>query len=52
MTELGECPRCKIEVKDTAKRLTGMQRRDALLREIDEFVEERWHDSDAPEHGG
>ena len=49
MTELGECPRCRLQVEETAKGLRQRQQRDALLREIDEFVEGKWDDPDGPE---
>ena len=38
MTELGECPQCKLQRARTAR---GLERR-AFLREIDELVDEKW----------
>ena len=42
VTELGECPRCKLQRARTAR---GLERR-AFLSEIDRFVEERWDEAD------
>ena len=42
MTELRECPRCKLQRARTAR---GLERR-AFLREIDKLVEERWDEPD------
>ena len=38
MTELGECPQCKLQRARTAR---GLERR-AFLREVDEFVKDKW----------
>ncbi len=42
MTELGECPQCRLQRARTAK---GLKRR-RFLRKIDEFVEKKWDESD------
>ena len=46
LTELGDCPRCKMQIEETAKGLRKEQDRDALFREIDQIVEEQWDDED------
>ena len=46
VTELGECPRCKMQVEETARELRERQERDALFREIDQIVEEQWDGDD------
>jgi hypothetical protein len=42
MTELGECPRCRLQRARTAK---GLERR-AFLREIGRLVDEKWNEPD------
>ena len=42
MTELGECPRCKLQRARTAR---GLERR-AFFREIDKLVEGKWDEPD------
>ena len=42
MTELRECPRCKLQRAKTAR---GLERR-AFLREIDKLVEGKWDEPD------
>ena len=39
---VGECPRCKLQNEEIAKRLEAMQERDALFREIGDVVDEAW----------
>lgn len=41
LTELGACPRCKMQVEETAKGL-----KEAFLREVDEFLDGKWEDSE------
>ena len=43
MTELGECPRCKLQRARTAR---GLKRR-MFLSEISRLVEEKWNEPDA-----
>ena len=38
LTELAECPRCKMQIEQTAKGLRRRQQREAFLKEIDEFL--------------
>jgi hypothetical protein len=42
MTELGECPRCRMQIERTA---TGLRRR-RFLSEIHKLVEEKWNETD------
>jgi hypothetical protein len=46
LTELGECPRCRMQIEETAKRLRTRQAREELFREIGKIVEEGWQDSE------
>ena len=52
MNELGERPRCRLQVEETAKGLRVRQRRKALFREIDQIVEESWDNSEPNEGEG
>lgn len=36
LTELGECPRCKMQIERTARGLREKQERDELFKEIDD----------------
>ena len=45
LTELRECPRCKMQIEKTARGLRRRQQREALFREIDEIVQKKWGDS-------
>ena len=47
LTELGACPRCRMQIEETAKGLRRREVREAFLREVDEFLDEKWEDSEA-----
>jgi hypothetical protein len=47
LTELGECSRCKMQIERTANGLRRRQQREAFLREVDEFLDEKWEDGEA-----
>jgi hypothetical protein len=42
LTELGECPRCKMQIERTARGLRKRRQRDELFKEIDEIVDDEW----------
>ena len=42
LTELGECPRCKMRIERTARGLRQRKQRDEWSREIDQLVDEQW----------
>ena len=42
MNELGECPRCKLYIEETAQGLRKRQEREALFREVDDVVNASW----------
>ena len=46
LNDLGECPRCKMQVERTARGLRKRKQRDELFREIDQIVEDQWDDED------
>jgi hypothetical protein len=46
MTELGECPRYRLQVAETAKGRRQRQQREDLFKQIDEIVEDIWGDAD------
>jgi hypothetical protein len=52
MTELGECPRCKLQVEEGAKGLRARQSGKALFGEIDQIVGESWNDLEPNEGEG
>jgi hypothetical protein len=52
MTGLGECLRRKVQVEETARDLRRMRQQHMLLREIDDFIEGRWHDPGGTERVG
>ena len=51
LSELGECPRCRLQSKETAKGLRRQQARRDLLREIGEIVDQEWEKGDPPPEG-
>jgi hypothetical protein len=42
LTELGECPRCKMQTEAMARGLRRRQQRDRWTQEIDQVVDEQW----------
>ena len=44
MTELGDCPRCKLQNEETAQGLRRRQEREALFRQVDDVVSASWHE--------
>jgi hypothetical protein len=42
--QAGECPRCKMQIEETAKGLKARQERERLFREIGEIVEGPWEE--------
>ena len=46
MTELGECPRCKMQRERTAKGLRKRRQQESFHREINKLVEEKWNEPD------
>lgn len=46
MDEAGECPRCKLIAEEMAGDIKAKQQmREALFREVEEILKERWGDS-------
>jgi hypothetical protein len=48
LDQVGECPRCKIQIEETCKGFRAKQQREVLFREADGIVK-RWEDSDEAE---
>ena len=48
LTELGECPRCKLQNEETARDLRASREREKLFRQVDEVVEEAWGEPGTP----
>ena len=43
LTEVGECPRCKLMVEETARDIEARQKmQEALFREVEKILEEIW----------
>ena len=47
LTELGECPRCRLKNEETTKDLRANRQRQELFSRVDEIVEEAWDEPDA-----
>lgn len=52
MNEVGECPRCKLQVEEGAQGLRRRKLREDVLREIGQIVQESWDDSEPNEGEG
>ncbi len=48
LTELGACPRCKMQIEKTAEGLRRRLQREELLREIEELVRDKWENTEEP----
>jgi hypothetical protein len=46
LTELGECPRCKMQIEETARGLRERWQSEELFREIDQIVDQQWDGQD------
>jgi len=46
MTELGECPRCKMQDREDAEGLRRRQKRQQVLKEVGQIVDELWEEGD------
>ena len=46
LNELRQCPRCRMQVEQTAKGAEWEAPTTGVLREIDQIVEKQWEDSD------
>jgi hypothetical protein len=46
LTELGECPRCEMQIEQTARGLRQRKQRDEWTREMDQVVGEQWDESE------
>ena len=44
LNELGECPRCKLQVEETAKELRSRRQKQSMWRQIEEILEEKQDD--------
>ena len=46
LDEVGECPRCKLMVEETARGIEAeREMREALFREVEEILEQSWDES-------